>query len=99
METYKFSKMWVLVNKVSRELLFTSVKISALIMVLGLIIYYLWDFPWLVVFPLGFPVMTYIFIRTAVTIYENTRILKFCKKVNLTVDEFNEIYGVKNLTS
>ena len=93
METYKFSKLWDFVtNQVPNKVLRASVKVSALIMVLGLVIYYLTGFVWLVVFPFGFPVMFYIFFRTVVTLWEQIKMKRYCKKVGITIDKFNEMY-------
>lgn len=98
MKPYKFSKLWLFfVKKISNKILSRWVAISGIICAIGLILYYAIskDFIWLVVFPFGFPVMTVVFLKTAVIWYNDFRVVRYCKKNKITFSEFETMYQDK----
>ena len=96
MEPYKFSKLWLFCAKSIRsKAVKNSMIVSGILCAIGIALYYLIskDFIWLVVFPLGFPAMTFVFFSTVVIWIHDFRVVRYCKKNNITTDQFNATYG------
>jgi hypothetical protein len=96
METYKFSKMWLFCNSnIKSKAMKYLMAVSSILCGIGLLLYYTVskDFIWLILFPFGFPAMSFVFFATVVIWINDYRITRYCKRNKITTDQFNAEYG------
>lgn len=94
MEPYKFSRFrTIFIANFGAKKMDRIALISAIICVIGIVVYEFTGWPWLAVIPFGFPFMTFVLFRMGIQIAENFRIKRYCKKAGMTTDQFNAEYG------